>query len=83
VEVIEREGAVAITVRDDGVGFDPRAHTAGFGLLGMRERAELLGGTLEVDSKPGEGVTVTALLPLRRRDVERDTPAPRLRRVAG
>jgi glucose-6-phosphate-specific signal transduction histidine kinase len=50
-------------VRDDGRGFDPIAHTAGFGLLGMRERIELLQGTLEVTSSPGEGTTINAAFP--------------------
>jgi signal transduction histidine kinase len=59
VEVHEREGAVHLSVRDDGDGFDPAARTAGFGLLGMRERAELLNGTLDIDSAPGNGTTVT------------------------
>jgi signal transduction histidine kinase len=56
-------GEVVITVRDDGHGFDPTAATSGFGLMGMRERAELLGGTLRVTSAPGEGTTVVAALP--------------------
>jgi signal transduction histidine kinase len=54
---------VHLSVRDDGDGFDPAARTAGFGLLGMRERAELLNGTLDIDSAPGNGTTVTAMLP--------------------
>jgi signal transduction histidine kinase len=60
VEIVEDDSTVRITVRDDGSGFDPVAHTAGFGLLGMRERVELLQGTLEVTSSPGQGTTVDA-----------------------
>jgi signal transduction histidine kinase len=67
VEVVEDERTVGVTVRDDGDGFDPADSTAGFGLLGMRERAELLDGTLVVDSAPGQGVTVSASFPARRR----------------
>ena len=52
-----------VTVSDDGRGFDPGAMTAGFGLTGMRERVELLGGELSLASAPGEGTTVTAVLP--------------------
>lgn len=63
VEVHDRDGAVYLTVRDDGDGFDPAARTAGFGLLGMGERTELLHGTLDVHSVPGQGTTVTAMLP--------------------
>jgi signal transduction histidine kinase len=61
--VARADGEVVITVRDDGHGFDPTAATSGFGLMGMRERAELLGGTLRVTSAPGEGTTIVAALP--------------------
>ena len=50
-------GQVEVTVADDGRGFDPDATTAGFGLAGMRERAALAGGSLDVAS----GATGTAL----------------------
>ena len=60
VEVAEDDSCVRVTVRDDGNGFDPVAHTDGFGLLGMRERVELLHGTLEVTSSPGQGTTIDA-----------------------
>ena len=53
-----------MTIRDDGAGFDPSAATSGFGLLGMRERVELLGGTLRIESSPGAGTTVSATLPV-------------------
>ena len=65
VEIVERNGNVDVTLRDDGAGFDPSLRTAGFGLVGMRERAELLGGTLRIDSTPGEGTTVRARIPVR------------------
>ena len=61
-----------VEVRDDGSGFDPSADTAGFGLLGMRERVELLDGTLRIDSSPGTGATVYASFPVQRRAL----PAP-------
>jgi signal transduction histidine kinase len=47
-----------LTVTDDGQGFDPAAPRAGYGLLGMEERARLLGGTLQIDSTPGRGTTL-------------------------
>ena len=72
VELIEDDRNVRITIRDDGKGFDPAARTAGFGLLGMRERAELLHGTVIIDSNPGHGATVTAVLPTRPRGPELD-----------
>jgi PAS domain S-box-containing protein len=49
---------VLLMVEDDGVGFAPEAATAGFGLLGMQERASLVGATLEIESAPGQGTTI-------------------------
>jgi two-component system NarL family sensor kinase len=55
---------VRLSVRDDGAGFDPAALPAGhFGLVGMRERAKLLGGTLDLASAPGRGTRVTVTIP--------------------
>jgi signal transduction histidine kinase len=62
LRVVEAEGQITVEVRDDGRGFDPEQPNGGFGLVGMRERAGLLGGTLEVASEPGEGSTVRARL---------------------
>ncbi|HET8758622.1 MAG TPA: GAF domain-containing protein, partial [Solirubrobacteraceae bacterium] len=67
VEVSEADGRATVRVRDDGQGFDPSAAPAGFGLVGMRERVELLGGNLEIEAAPGAGTTVIARLPVRRR----------------
>jgi signal transduction histidine kinase len=47
-----------LTVTDDGAGFDPSGDRSGHGLLGMEERARLLGGSVEIDSAPGAGTTV-------------------------
>jgi signal transduction histidine kinase len=52
-----------LLVSDDGVGFDPAANRAGFGLLGMRERAALVGAELSVRSAPGTGTEVAVELP--------------------
>ena len=57
-------GAIEVEVRDDGCGFDP-ARSSGRGLLGMRERVEMLGGTIVIDSRPGAGTRVDSTLPLR------------------
>jgi signal transduction histidine kinase len=61
-------GSVALEIKDDGVGFDP-GHTAGdggshFGLLAMRERVEISGGSWELESRPGRGTRIRAVLPL-------------------
>ncbi|MGD1050759.1 MAG: GAF domain-containing sensor histidine kinase [Solirubrobacteraceae bacterium] len=63
VAVSATDSVVRIDVEDDGVGFSPEAHAAGFGLEGMRERVYLVGGTL--DLKSGEhGTLVHVELPL-------------------
>ena len=54
---------IAIEVEDDGRGFDPTQPGSGFGLIGMRERATMAGGTIRVTSEPGAGTTVRATVP--------------------
>ena len=56
-------GEAWVEVEDDGRGFEP-GETAGMGLVGMRERAHALGGTLEVDGERGEGTRVLLRVPL-------------------
>jgi PAS domain S-box-containing protein len=68
--VRERRGAIQIEVSDDGVGFEPALVNEGFGLVGMRERAALLGGTLEVESAKGAGTRLRAEIPLTTRAEE-------------
>lgn len=67
VEIHEDATTVYLSVRDDGAGFDPGVQTGGFGLLGMRERVQLLEGTLRVNSEPGGGAVVRATIPAQRR----------------
>lgn len=56
---------IALTIEDDGQGFDPaELPDDRFGLIGLNERARLLGGSLELYSSPGEGTTVTISIPL-------------------
>jgi two-component system sensor histidine kinase UhpB len=61
---------LVLEVRDDGAGFDVSAawqratHGTSLGLYGMRERVELLGGTIEIQSAPGQGTIIQARLPL-------------------
>ncbi|HYH63885.1 MAG TPA: chemotaxis protein CheB [Urbifossiella sp.] len=57
-------GEARAVVEDDGVGFDPEAGTIRLGLAGMRERVELVGGALEIESAPGAGTTVIARVPV-------------------
>ena len=56
---------IELVIADDGQGFDTEALAKGrFGLVGLNERARLLGGTLEVCSNPGEGASLTITIPL-------------------
>jgi signal transduction histidine kinase len=65
LSLVSTDKRVRLCVEDNGAGFAVEAvRPAGFGLRGMRERAGLLGGTLEVRSAPGEGASVTLRLPL-------------------
>jgi signal transduction histidine kinase len=52
-----------VKIADQGDGFDPAAHTTGTGLAGLRDRLDALGGRLVVDSAPGRGTTLLAVLP--------------------
>jgi signal transduction histidine kinase len=56
-------GALRLSIVDDGVGFDPRQRHDGFGLLGMRERAERIGARLLVVSTPAGGTRVETVIP--------------------
>ena len=58
------EGQVGLEVTDDGAGFDPGRPGGGYGLPGMRARAEEAGGRLEVRSSPGGGTTVSVVVPV-------------------
>jgi signal transduction histidine kinase len=71
--LVERRGEIVrAIVEDDGVGFDASTNHAErhLGLLGMRERAELLGGTLTIESTPEHGTSVFIEIPLARADMD-------------
>lgn len=62
----KRGGNVSLIVEDDGVGFEPasaKVMRRGLGLAGMRERAAIIGGALEIESAKGKGTTVYARVP--------------------
>jgi len=68
ISLEQRNGNVCFEVRDDGQGFDPLTADAmtrdgRFGLMTMRERVEMLGGSLQIDSSPGRGTRLRATLP--------------------
>jgi len=67
IRLNRKPDSLVVMVRDDGEGFDPEEDSAGtrtLGLAGMRERAQLVGGTLQVLSSPGIGTTILARFPL-------------------
>jgi signal transduction histidine kinase len=69
VSLKKTDGRLTMCVVDDGCGFDMQAVSknnealSGFGLDGMRDRADMAGGRLSIDSRPGEGTTVCLELP--------------------
>ena len=67
VDLHREDGSLRLRVHDDGRGFEmppPQSQTIGLGLLGMKERAALVGGRTRITSAPGKGTTVDATLPL-------------------
>lgn len=58
VSITRRTNVVTIEIEDNGSGFDPANVTTGLGLIGLKERAQLLGGELLIDSKIGEGARI-------------------------
>jgi len=66
VWLMQEPGRLRLRIEDDGAGFDASAvPSERFGLVGMSERARLLGGTLTVESSPGAGTAIDVAIPLR------------------
>ena len=69
MHLVQHQSFVELTIQDDGRGFVPgsvlntRGHGHGLGLMNMQERAELLGGTFEVDAAGGKGTVVSVTIP--------------------
>jgi signal transduction histidine kinase len=71
LRLVRAGGDTVLTVADDGRGCEPaRAEGGGVGLVNMRERARQLGGTFELNSRPGRGTTVRAAVPFRGRETK-------------
>jgi signal transduction histidine kinase len=81
VELKQNGQVLVLSVRDDGLGLDVAAARQRaalgqcFGLLGMQERVLLVGGEMEITSKPGAGTEILARFPLRRRDDTHSGPS--------
>jgi signal transduction histidine kinase len=66
VALAELGNILRLTVADNGKGMKPRPDSIGIGLVGMRARARVAGGTLSLESRPGEGVRISVEIPLPR-----------------
>jgi signal transduction histidine kinase len=65
ITLTRRDGSVVAIVEDDGHGFDPGStDSSGLGLVGMRERLALVGGTLRIEAAAGAGTTIAAEVPV-------------------
>jgi signal transduction histidine kinase len=62
IGAIRESESLKLTIHDDGIGFVPGTST-GYGLQNMHDRARLLNGTLEINSKPGKGTQITLVIP--------------------
>jgi signal transduction histidine kinase len=70
ISLLEEDKLLRLAIADNGRSFHPDHATAAqknghLGLVSMRERAEMLGGTLEIHAEPGNGTTVRAAVPVR------------------
>jgi signal transduction histidine kinase len=89
VEIRELQGAMRMRIHDDGRSFDVERllhsrKSRRMGLLGMRERVEMVGGKFAIESAPGKGTTVTARVPFRNGSVpQADTTAGDSKRCVG
>lgn len=78
VSLLFEESAVKVNIEDDGVGFDVQTvlrdadmgANVGYGLLGLKERISLLEGTVDIESKPGEGTLISIIIPLSSLEVQ-------------
>ena len=62
--LVREQGQIQLRIRDSGRGYNQAQRQSGSGIFGMHERAMLLHGQLSIDSKCGQGTTVSAILPL-------------------
>lgn len=64
IQVINHDNSIVLMVEDDGIGFDPKSSTQGFGLRNIWSRVEVFEGHVEIDSKPDKGTVTTVEIPL-------------------
>jgi two-component system NarL family sensor kinase len=68
IDIAATDRTLTMSIADDGCGFDTQQRSNGLGLWAMRQRTELIGGTLTIDSRPGSGTAVVVTAPLREND---------------
>jgi PAS domain S-box-containing protein len=68
VEIVRSDAKLSVVVSDNGIGMGERTQSESerFGLMGMRERVQALGGEFALESRPGEGLRVSAVIPVER-----------------
>jgi signal transduction histidine kinase len=64
IALVQQDGHLSFTVRDDGVGFDAAVTPSGTGLQGMADRLDAIGGRVEVTSAPGAGTSLRGVVPV-------------------
>jgi signal transduction histidine kinase len=72
IQILQQDGEIQLSVRDDGMGFERQSLGSGLGLSSMHERAVAIGGYTRVTSQPGTGTEVRVVLPLVKKEVEND-----------
>ena len=73
VTIVEAHGRIDMQIADDGVGLGGRRESTGFGLIGMQERIQLIGGSIEIGGPAGGGTEIRASVPV---SPDADEPAP-------
>ena len=67
-------GRAVLIIKDNGRGMSQPTHPQSLGLLGIRERAQLLGGSVVIESSPGDGTAITVTLPLTETETDHAHP---------
>ncbi|MFO7914057.1 MAG: response regulator, partial [Desulfotignum sp.] len=83
LEVVRDTEQLRVTVSDQGAGFDPRAalkdEGIGFGLFSIQERLQLMGGSIEIESSPGNGAALSLIVPLETKEEIKDEVIRKIR----
>lgn len=75
VNLEKHDGRLLLSIQDDGIGFDPEKVFAKktFGIVGMRERAAMMGGSYDITSNPGKGTSIVVQVPFISKRINRDS----------